>query len=275
MLPWEEPFIHMIRQQKPLIHCITNYVSAGDVANILLALGASPVMADERQEAEEITGSSNALVLNLGTLNEARLEAMIAAGKKAASLSQPVVLDPVGAASSAFRKKAAARIIDEIPCGVIRGNASEILTIAGLPVSARGVDAGNADDNKKIDEDILKSLSRRTGAVIVVSGAIDLIADTNHVCRVKNGHPMMTRITGTGCMMSAVIAAFQAVDLAAAKDTYERTMCAVAAAGICGEMAYQKTMAADGGNGSFRMYYLDVMSKLTDDLVKGRANIEI
>lgn len=272
-----------VRTAKPLIHCMTNYVTANDTANMILATGASPVMAEAGPEVEEITALSKALVLNLGTLNESRAEAMLLAGKKAASLGHPVILDPVGAGASVFRTETARQIIKAIPCTVIRGNASEIRTLAGMRSSPRGVDA-DAGDRMSLSEaeevtGRIRQLSRATGAVVVMTGEIDVVANQEDVCYLYNGHRLMTGITGTGCMMNGILAAFQAVEVskegtAVFPTPFWRAVYAVAAAGICGELAGEKTTAEGGGTGSFRIHYLDAMSCLGDERIKGGIKFE-
>lgn len=313
-----------LRQEKPLIHCITNYVTANDVANMLLAAGASPVMADAEQEVEEITALSKGLVLNLGTLKEASVNAMLLAGKRAAVMGHPIILDPVGAGASSFRTETALRLISKLPCTVIRGNASEIRTLAGVHAFSKGVDADIRDQVKEENclaiKELLCSLSSRTGAVIVMTGKNDMVADSNRMWIVRNGNAMMTRITGMGCMMDGLLAAFQSVSLpekiaqgedaaekkgdAEDKDpaedksgakkrdyaedktgtrgyecrkntVFKRSIYAVSAAGICGEMAAEMTRRINGGTGSFRMYYLDAMSRLSDQDIQGGAKIEV
>lgn len=272
-----------VRRERPLIHCITNYVTANDTANMLLAMGAFPIMAEAVQEAKEITALSQALVLNLGTLNETKAEAMRLSGKMAASLGRPVILDPVGAGASRFRTDTARQLIKEIPCTVIRANASEIRALSGLETDTRGVDAGPKDRagsrDMKAAADLLKKLSRDTGAVIVMTGATDLVADEGKVFRLHNGHPMMAQITGTGCMMNGILAAFLAAGsagrlLSGADSRLWRTVYAVAAAGICGEYAFERTAMQEGGSGSFRVHYIDAMSCLTDDDIAGGMKLE-
>lgn len=270
--------ISNIRRQSPLIHCITNYVTANDVANMILAIGGAPIMADGILEVEDIVSLSQALMLNLGTLNEGKLESMIKAGKTAEKRNIPIIFDPVGAGASRFRTDAALRIMNELPCHVIRGNASEIKSLALGTGSMGGVDADKKDriseENLEYYLDMGKELSRRTGAVVAVTGAADVVTDGKTSFLIRGGDPMMSRITGTGCMLDGVTAAFCASggkeDSAAAL-----TALAVAAEGICGQTAAQKTAQANGGTASFRMYLIDAMSRLTDDMVIGGAKIEI
>lgn len=258
-------FLERVRRERPLIHCITNYVTAGDVANMILAVGASPVMADGIREAEEITCQSQALVLNIGTLREETVDVMLKSGKMAAGLRDPVVFDPVGAGSSSFRTETALRIIKEVPCTVIRGNASEIRALAGISIRSCGVDADRREklskENQEETRRILASLSRSTGSVLVMTGETDLIVDGERSCIIRNGHPMMTRITGAGCMLDGILAACLAVSLP--EERFTSVVHAVAAHGICGEAA----AGLGGGTGSFRMHFMDAMSQLRDEQV--------
>lgn len=269
--------IKEIRKQNPLIHCLTNYVTANDVANMILAVGASPVMADAFDEVADITRQSRALVLNMGTLNPTTIASMLLAGETAAASGVPVVFDPVGIGASAFRRQTAFQILEAVPCTVIRGNASEIMTLAGRNVKARGVDADEQvhmnDGNRDEWTGVIQQLSRQTGAIIVVTGKTDLIADANQVCLVHNGHPMMTRLCGTGCMLDGVIASF--LGISDMQEYFWKTVSAVCAEGICGEQAFAQTEKCSGGSGSFRQYFFDAMSELNDQLLVKGANIEV
>lgn len=304
------PLIQSLRAEKPLIHCITNYVTVNDVANVILAAGASPIMADAGSEVEEITSLSKGLVLNIGTLQEASVEGMLAAGRKAAELGHPIVVDPVGIGASALRWKTAFKLIEELPCTVIRGNASEIRILAGQSAHSQGVDADVREQveasNQMEAVAMMQALSSQTGAVIVMTGAVDVVADAAHSCLIKNGHPMMASITGTGCMLNGILAAFQTADVSvnsgaaqkeqnaeadgktskkaaneagmsdtATENIFWRAVYAVAAAGLCGESAYEKMQQADGGTGSFRMYFIDAVSRLTDEAIWKGAKIEV
>lgn len=279
--------IEMVRRIQPVIHCITNYVTANDVANMVLAAGASPIMADHAAEAEDIAAVSQGLVLNLGTLREGALDAMLLAGRAGARLGHPIVLDPVGAAAAVRRREAAERILTEIPCTVIRGNASEIRAVAWMVTGEKersfdscGVDADAGSrltqDNRQETIRLMQALSRCTGAVVVMTGETDVAVDKDRVCLVKNGCPMLRQITGSGCMMDGILAAFLAAGNGNAdRDIFWSTAYAVAAAGICGELAYEKTMQAGGGTASFRMHFIDAMSLLTDQIIERRIRIEL
>ena len=277
--------IDEVRIRQPIIHCITNYVTANDIANMLLAAGASPIMADNPEETRDIAGISHGLVLNLGTLKETSAEAMLTAGCCAAGLGHPVVLDPVGAGASAYRQKTAVQILKAVPCSIIRGNASEIRALVKQNSFCRGVDADGrealTEENRRETVAMVQALARQTNAVIVMTGATDLVADRDRACFVKNGSPMMSRITGTGCMMDGVLAAVLAAsemeehrgDIDGA-GRFHQIARAVAAVGICGELAEERTVQGGGGTGSFRMHFIDVMSQLKDEDVRKRMRCE-
>ncbi len=270
-----EKILENVAAKKPLVHCITNYVTVNDCANILLACGASPIMADDAAEVEEITSICSALDINIGTLNERTVASMLKAGKRANALSHPVVLDPVGAGASSLRTNTTFELLKEVKFSVIRGNISEIKTVAQGSGTTKGVDADVKDavTENNIAEAVTfaKSLSAKTGAVIAITGAIDIVADTKKAYVIKNGHPMMSKITGTGCMLTALIAAY----ISANPDkVLDATAAAVCAMGLCGELAYQKTIPTEGGTGSFRTYLIDFMSKMDAKVLNGGMKIE-
>ncbi len=255
--------LNLVRSGKPLVHCITNYVTVNDVANMVLACGASPVMADDSAEAADITALCNATLINIGTLNARTVESMVAAGVRANGVSHPVVLDPVGAGASKFRTDTTFMLLDKIRFSVIRGNSSEIKTIARGTGTTQGVDADTADsvtdENLSHSVELVKRLAEKTGAVIAMTGAIDIIADAQSAYICRNGHPMLGSITGSGCMLSAVAAAFCG---ASSDKILEASAVAVSAMGLCGETAYRETCAGGEGTGSFRTRLLDAMSLL-------------
>ena len=232
-------------------------------------------MAHNIDEVEEITAMSQGLVLNIGTLGN-ELAAMIAAGKKANELGHPVVLDPVAVGASELRTEACRRLEREVQLSVIRGNVSEIKAIATGSGSTKGVDADQLDaiteDTIEKVVDKVKHLSDQTGAVIAVSGAIDLVVDSQKAYIIRNGHPMMARITGTGCMLTSLIGAFCGANPNHILDAAAAAVCAM---GVCGELAYQKTIQADGGTLSFRTYLIDSMSKLTIEQLNGGMKLEV
>ncbi|MCD7743938.1 MAG: hydroxyethylthiazole kinase [Lachnospiraceae bacterium] len=225
-----EGILENVRKRAPRIHCITNFVTMNDCANMLLACGASPIMAFDEAETAEIAAQCDGLVINMGTLRREAVPAMLAAGKRANALGRPVVLDPVGAGASDFRTETALRLMEEIRFACIRGNASELRALSaaceqewklyerssGASHSASGVDADVSDrvTDENLDNSVAfeKAFSKQTGAVTAMTGAIDIVADGGTAVLIRNGHPMMSRVTGTGCQLSAVTAAFLAAN---------------------------------------------------------------
>ena len=201
-----------VREKSPLIHNITNYVTVNDCANMVLACGASPIMADDKEEVAEIQTICAGLNINIGTLNSRTIESMKIAGMRANELGHPAVLDPVGVGASTLRTSTANELLKTVKFTVIRGNISEIKTLAVGTGTTKGVDADIADrvTEDNLDEAVafVKKFAGRTGAVIAVTGAIDLVADAKKAYCIYNGHPMMSSITGTGCQLSALTAAF-------------------------------------------------------------------
>lgn len=207
-----QKMLENVRGKCPLIHNITNYVTVNDCANIVLACGASPIMSDDQSEVEEITTICGGLNINIGTLNKRTIESMFLAGKRANALSHPVVLDPVGAGASKLRTETAQKLLEEVKFTVIRGNISEVKTLASGSGTTKGVDADVAD---KVSEENLdsavafaKAFAEKTDAVVAITGAIDIVADGRKAYCIRNGHPMMSSITGTGCQLSAMTAAY-------------------------------------------------------------------
>ncbi|MEH7383505.1 hydroxyethylthiazole kinase [Bacillus sp. JJ1533] len=270
-----EQIIKNVREKTPLVHNITNYVTVNDVANIVLACGGSPIMADDPKEVADITSICNALVINIGTLNERTIESMILAGKAANQLGHPVVLDPVGAGASSLRTDTVYRLLNEVKFAVIRGNLSEIKTVHAGSGHTKGVDAADEDvmNEGNINEMVqfAKRVSKQTDAVIAITGAIDIVANQEDAFVIRNGHPMMSKITGTGCMLSAVVAAYCGAN---PQEILKSTAAAVSAMGYCGELAHQKVEELNGGTSSFRTYLIDTISKLDYTLLQGGMNIE-
>lgn len=251
-----------LRETRPLIHNITNFVVMNFTANILLAAGASPVMAHAENEVEEMVGFARALVLNIGTLTDDWVDAMVKAGKKATSLGVPIILDPVGAGATALRTNAAKRILAETRVSLVRGNASEILALAGGKANTKGVDA--ADSVEQATEQAIR-LARELGVPAAITGPQDLITDGTRVIRVNNGHPLMSCITGTGCGATAIIGAFSGVD----PDPVSAAATALSYYGLAGERA-----AVDAsGPGSFMIRFLDALYNLTPEELERDARI--
>ncbi len=260
-----------IRLKTPLIHCITNYVTANDCANILLACGARPVMADEPDEVSEITASADALCINTGTVNDFTVQAMFEAGKTANRLGIPAVLDPAGTGSSGYRRKKVSEMIEKIRFAAIRGNASEIMTLAGIETKGRGVDSSVSVPPVYELAGIAKVLSGRTGAVICITGETDIISDELTSFCVHNGDALMSRVTGTGCQLSALISAFVSVNR---DKILNAAVAAVCAMGLCGEKA-KKRMTSPDGNASYGNYIIDAVFNLTPQQLESGAKYEI
>ena len=270
-----EEILENVRQKSPLVHSITNYVTVNDCANILLACGASPIIADDPEDAEEITAVCGGLNINIGTLNRRTIPAMFAAGRRAVGLGHPVVLDPVGAGASRLRTDTALGLMKEVRFTVIRGNISEIKTLALGAGAAKGVDAGAAD---RVTEETLDSaaalagdFARRTGAVVAMTGAIDVVTDGERVFCIRNGRPEMSLVTGTGCQLSALTAAFAAAN---PDKPLESAAAAVCAMGLCGEIAHRRMTELDG-NASYRNYIIDAMYRLTPAELEKGAKYEV
>ena len=268
--------IQNVRNKTPLVHFITNYVTVNDVANMMLACGGSPIMSDELSDVEDITTICNATVINIGTLNGNTIASMLVAGKRANELGHPVILDPVGAGASVYRTATTFELLKEVKFSVIRGNISEIKTVYSGSGSTKGVDADVADvvTEKNLQETIAfaQALSEKTGAIIVITGAIDIIAKGEHAYIARNGVATMSRITGTGCMLDGVIAGFIAAN---PEDELKACAVAVAAMGLCGELAHEKMLASQGGTGSFRSYLIDAMSNLEGDALEKGIKLDV
>ena len=258
---WQD--IESIRQESPLLLNITNYVVMNSTANALLALGASPVMAHAVEEVEEMTRLARALVINIGTLSAPWIDAMLLAGRTARERRIPVVLDPVGCGATDFRTTTARRLIEEIRPRVIRGNASEIRSLLRSGPGAKGVDSRHTADQVS---DEARALSLSAGCVVSVSGPVDLVVEGEHVARIANGHPMMTRVTGMGCTASAVTAAFVAVNAS----PFRAAAHAMAVMGIAGELAAERA----AGPGSLQMHFLDALYGLQESDLGQRLKLQ-
>jgi hydroxyethylthiazole kinase len=274
----------LVREKKPLIHCITNYVTATDLANVILACGGSPIMADHPAEVKEMTRLSNCLLLNIGTPKQTTLDVMIEAGMEANRLGIPVILDPVGIGSTPFRTELILKLLKKVNMTIIRGNTSEISTLCSelsktttkkpshLP---RGVDASDEDqmteDNMSAFMETAVLLSGITKAVVVMTGATDIIANQEHIYLVKNGCKEMSGITGSGCMLDGVLASYAATS----SPIFESVAIATALYGLCGERAANKTKECKGGIGSFHRYFMDEIDLSSQTEQKGGLKIEL
>ena len=264
-----------VRTQVPLVHNITNYVTVNDVANVLLACGGSPIMADEAEEVEDITSICGGLNINIGTLNKRTITGMLLAGKRAKEMGHPVVLDPVGAGASKFRTETALRLMQELNLAVIRGNISEIKTLALGSGTTKGVDADVSDavteENLEQAIEFVKAFSKKTGTIIAVTGRIDLVTDGNRCYVIRNGRPEMGKITGTGCQLSGMMTAFITAN---PDEMLEAAAAAVCAMGLAGEIGWSRMQTGDG-NATYRNRIIDAIYNMTGDILEKGANYEI
>jgi hydroxyethylthiazole kinase len=249
---WQD--VMRIRSEAPLIHNITNYVVMNSTANALLALGASPVMAHALEEMDEMVDLARALVINIGTLSPRWVSAMLKAGIRAKAKGAPVVLDPVGSGATSFRTAAAMQILYEVKPDIVRGNASEILSLVSSEKGTKGVDSTH-----KTEEivDRARSLAIHYHCVVSISGATDVIISAGRTIRVFNGHPLMPRVTGLGCSATALTAAFAAVN----REPVEAAVHGMALMGIAGELAGEKSP----GPGSFQVQFLDALHTVKEN----------
>jgi hydroxyethylthiazole kinase len=252
-----------VRETCPLVHNITNYVVMHYTANALLALGASPVMAHAVEEMEEMASLANALVLNIGTLSQRWIEGMSVAGKVASKRGIPIILDPVGAGATTFRTSTAVRLLEECNVTVVRGNASEVLAVARGAGGTRGVDSMH-----RVEEvvDAAREWAEKRGVVVAITGPVDHVTDGTNLVRVRNGHPLMGSITGSGCTATAVVGAFCAVN----RQACDATANALALYGIAGEHAARRS----GLPGAFGIALIDMLRAVTPDRVALEARIE-
>jgi hydroxyethylthiazole kinase len=251
-----------IRARHPLIHHITNPVTAGDVANVTLALGAAPVMAQAPEEVEEVAAHAAALVLNTGTLTVPVADAMVVAGRRANELGIPVIVDPVGAGATTFRSTRVHRLLTAVRCACVRGNAGEIAALSGREGAVRGVDAAAMVGDVTGPA---TRLARQTGATVAATGVEDVLTDGTAVVRITNGDPLLARITGSGCMATAVVAAAAAVE----PDPLSATTMAL----LCFEVAAELAAARSFGPGTFRAQLIDAIARLDAATVARRARV--
>jgi len=262
---WDD--VLAVRERAPLVHNITNFVVMNFSANVLLALGASPVMAHAEEEVEDMAGIAQALVLNIGTLEPDWIRAMKLGMRKARSRGIPVVLDPVGAGATAYRNASLAELIEVGPATIVRGNGSEIMSVAGLSVVTRGVDSASSSEDAVA---AARSLAQATGAVVCVSGANDHVIDSHgRWLTLSNGHPWMTRVTGVGCSATAMIGAFAAIQ----PDPWRATAAAMAYLGVVGEWAAERVLSAGGGVGSYQIALIDGLQLLDADSFLSRLRL--
>lgn len=264
-----------VRNTRPLVHNITNYVTVNDCANILLACGGSPIMADEAEEVAEITTVCGGLNINIGTLNKRTVSAMLIAGKKANELNHPVVFDPVGAGASKLRTETALELIKNIRFAVIRGNMSEIKTLANGSGTTKGVDADVADsvNEENLGEAVAfaEKVAEKLGTVVAITGAIDIVTDGKKTYCIRNGNAMMSSVTGTGCQLSAMTAAYVTAN---PDRPLEAAAAAVCVMGLAGEIAYERLTEKDG-NSSYRNYIIDAIYRMSPEQLGKGAKYEV
>ncbi|WP_242220762.1 hydroxyethylthiazole kinase [Bacillus cereus group sp. BfR-BA-01380] len=257
--------VETVRERNPLVHNITNVVVTNFTANGLLALGASPVMAYAKEEVAEMASIAGALVLNMGTLRQEEVEAMLMAGKSANKYNVPIVFDPVGAGATSYRTEVARHIPSEVKLAIIRGNAAEIANVIDERWEIKGVDAGGGNGDVV---SIAKQAAKQLNTIIVITGKEDVITDGERIFILRNGHPILTKVTGTGCLLTSVIGAFTAVE----KDYVKAAVAAVTFYGVAAEIAASKT--AEQGPGSFQIEFLNQLANATAVDVEQYGNVE-
>lgn len=264
-----------MRAKSPLVHNITNYVTVNDVANVLLAAGGSPIMSDDADDVEDITSICGGLNINIGTLNKNTIPSMFLAGKKANALGHIVLLDPVGAGASRLRTDTANRLMQEVRFDAVRGNISEIKTLCTGSGSTKGVDADAVDAVTEANLDdgvqLVKAFAQKTGCIIAVTGAIDLVSDGERCWCIRNGRAEMSRITGTGCQLSALMTAFLVANPDRKLDAAAAAVCMM---GLAGEIGWANMQPGDG-NSTYRNRIIDAIFNMTGDALEEGAKYEL
>lgn len=258
-------YLSQVRSQKPLIHNITNLVVTNFTANGLLALGASPIMAYAREEVADVAAISSAVVLNMGTLDDRVVESMLLAGKAANAAGVPVIFDPVGAGATPYRTETARMLVSEVKLAAIRGNVAEVANVVGESWAIKGVDAGEGDGDAV---GLARRAASRLECIVAITGREDVVSDGNRTYTVASGHPILTQITGAGCLLSSVVGAFLAVV------SGTRAIEAVTEALACYGAAAEEAVAAGGAlPGSFQAHFLDQLAALEPARLKELARI--
>ncbi len=264
-----------VRAKSPLVHNITNYVTVNDVANVLLAAGGSPIMSDDADDVEDITSICGGLNINIGTLNKNTIPSMFLAGKKANALGHIVLLDPVGAGASRLRTDTANRLMQEVRFDAVRGNISEIKTLCTGSGSTKGVDADAVDAVTEANLDngvqLVKTFAAQAGCIIAVTGAIDLVSDGERCWCIRNGRAEMSRITGTGCQLSALMTAFLVANPDRKLDAAAAAVCMM---GLAGETGWANMQPGDG-NSTYRNRIIDAIFNMTGDALEKGAKYEL
>lgn len=272
--------LNEVKSKNPLTHCITNFVTVNDCANAVLAIGASPIMSEDIEEVAEVVSIADALVINIGKLSHEQVEAMKISSAQANKINTPVILDPVGVGISQLRNKVTLEIIENYKLAAIRGNITEIKTIAKLTGiisesnTAKGVDVSESDiitqDNLNENADVISKLAAKLDTVILASGPIDILSDGETTIAIDNGDEMMPYITGSGCMLSSIVGS-----CIGATNPLEGTMLAALLMTIAGEKARSKVDSENAGTESFRAYLIDYLYKLDGQTLINKSNIEI
>lgn len=264
-----------VRKNSPLVHNITNYVTVNDVANVLLACGGSPIMSAEPDDVADITTICGGLNINIGTLTKESIKAMFIAGKRANELGHTILLDPVGAGASALRTNTAVQLMDELKLDVVRGNISEIKTLALGSGTTKGVDADVADavTEDNLDEMVAftKDFAKKAGTIVAITGAIDLVSDGEKCYVIRNGRPEMGKITGTGCQLSGMMTAFVNAN---PENKVEAAAAAVCTMGLAGEIGWSRMQEGDG-NSTYRNRIIDAIFNMDGETLNGGAKYEI
>lgn len=264
-----------VRAKTPLVHNITNYVTVNDVANVLLAAGGSPIMSDDADDVEDITSICGGLNINIGTLNKNTIPSMFLAGKKANALGHIVLLDPVGAGASRLRTDTANRLMQEVRFDAVRGNISEIKTLCTGSGTTKGVDADAVDAVTEANLDdgvqLVKAFAKQTGCIVAVTGAIDLVSDGERCWCIRNGRAEMSRITGTGCQLSALMTAFLVANPDRKLDAAAAAVCMM---GLAGEIGWANMQPGDG-NSTYRNRIIDAIFNMTGDALEEGAKYEL
>lgn len=255
----------LIREKRPLVHSITNYVVMNETANATLCIGALPIMAHAVEEVEEMVGIASALVLNIGTLEQAWVDAMELAGKRANKLGIPVILDPVGAGATKLRTESSKRLLDGVRISIVRGNAGEVATLAGIAAEVKGVESIGASASP---DEIARQFAATYGCTVAITGPIDSVSDGKRTASISNGDVMLSRVVGTGCMSNVIVAAFAAVQ----PDTFVAAVGGLVAFGAAGELAAQVS-----GNrpGTFAMELLNSLYELDSATINALAKVKV
>lgn len=259
-------YLAKVREMNPLVHNITNIVVANFSANGLLALGASPFMADAHEEVADIAAMAGAVVLNIGTLNEYAINAMVLAGQSANRHKVPVVLDPVGAGATAFRSQVTQKLVNGMQITALRGNVAEVANVAGESWASKGVDAGEGEGDMVT---LAQKAARKLGCLVIITGKEDVITDGTRTRIVSNGHPILTKVTGTGCLLSAVVGAFLSVS---GGDWLEASADALSFYGVAAELAVEA--AGDQAPGSFQTAFLNQLALVTPEVLAEKARVQ-